>query len=308
MLNPLVQVQKYRRGWMVIGVLLALGGCEKGGVTITAATPNANSESITTGVNRDVERPDIFSTSENALWDGRPSLGGVWVAYPSTTDPERVIIRNLDNGKSVIGALFRRERDIPGPKIQLSSDAATALGIIAGTPTEISIVVLRREEVQIDVPDPTPEATPEPDPEVTPEATPEPVVEPTPIEVAPVAATPAPVDIDTLVKDVLSSTPNVADTLAGPALAVTPVVETVVAPSGNAPRKPFIQVGTFSSRDRAEALVAILAGSNVPSEIRANDDETLFRVVSGPAATRAERNARLRIIRGLGFSDAFTFR
>ena len=45
---------------------------------------------------RDVERPDIFSVTENALWDGRPSLGGVWVAHPDVTverDTERYAAR-----------------------------------------------------------------------------------------------------------------------------------------------------------------------------------------------------------------------
>ena len=65
--------------------------------------------------------------TDQGLWDGRPSLGGVWVAHPDVTEPERVIIRNEANGKFVIGALFRRERELPGPKLQMSSDAAAAL-------------------------------------------------------------------------------------------------------------------------------------------------------------------------------------
>ena len=43
---------------------------------------------------RDVERRDIFEVTDRALWDGRPSLGGVWVAHPDVQDPERVLIRN----------------------------------------------------------------------------------------------------------------------------------------------------------------------------------------------------------------------
>ena len=99
---------------------------------------------------RDVERADIFSASELALWDGRPSLGGLWVAHPEVSDPERVRITNATNGQTVFGALFRRERNNPGPRIQLSSDAASALGILAGQPTELSIVAVRQEEVTIE--------------------------------------------------------------------------------------------------------------------------------------------------------------
>ena len=98
-------------------------------------------------VERDVEAPDVFSSTESGLWDGRPSLGGVWVAHPDVTDPERVIIRNESNGKFVIGALFRRERDIPGPRLQASSDAAAALGMLAGAPVRLNVTALRREEV-----------------------------------------------------------------------------------------------------------------------------------------------------------------
>ncbi len=101
-------------------------------------------------VERDVEAPDVFSTEEAGLWDGRPSLGGVWIAHPDVKDPERVTIRNAANGKEVIGALFRRERDIPGPRLQASSDAAVALGMIAGAPVKLDVVALRREEIKPD--------------------------------------------------------------------------------------------------------------------------------------------------------------
>lgn len=106
-------------------------------------------------VDRDIEAPDVFSVSDMALWDGRPSLGGVWVASPEAVDPERVILRNAANGKFVIGALFRRERDNPGPALQISSDAAAALGLLAGQPGKISVTALRREEAPVTAPDAT---------------------------------------------------------------------------------------------------------------------------------------------------------
>jgi rare lipoprotein A len=94
----------------------------------------------------DVEVPDVFSATDQALWDGRPSLGGIWVASPDAVNPERVIIRNTGNGKSVTGALFRRERENPGPPLQMSSDAAEALGLLAGQPATVSVTALRRDE------------------------------------------------------------------------------------------------------------------------------------------------------------------
>jgi hypothetical protein len=72
-------------------------------------------------VERDVEAP--FQVTEAGLWDGRPSLGGVGSPI-RRREPERVIIRNQTNGTFVIGALFRRERDNPGPSLRVSSDAA----------------------------------------------------------------------------------------------------------------------------------------------------------------------------------------
>ena len=107
-----------------------------------------NANSATKLAQRDVEAPSVFSSTETGLWDGRPSLGGVWVAHPDVTEPERVIIRNTSNVQVVIGALFRRERSQPGPRIHVSSDAAEALGLLAGAPEKLSVIALRREDIE----------------------------------------------------------------------------------------------------------------------------------------------------------------
>ncbi|SDL55311.1 SPOR domain-containing protein [Aliiruegeria lutimaris] len=121
-------------------------GSDKAGDAAGEATAFSERPSSSRLVERDVEAPEVFQTTDQGLWDGRPSLGGVWVAYPDVTDPERVIIRNDANGKFVIGALFKRERDNPGPKLQVSSDAAAALDMLAGAPTTLNVTALRREE------------------------------------------------------------------------------------------------------------------------------------------------------------------
>ena len=148
--------------WIVaVAVAAVLTGCQEGkgplaakapgdGATQDAAPASAKSVKL---VDRDVEDPSIFQTTDQALWDGRPSLGGVWVASPDAKDPERVILRNTANGKFVIGALFRRELDNPGPKLQISSDAAAALGLLAGEPGKVSVTALRREEAAKTAPD-----------------------------------------------------------------------------------------------------------------------------------------------------------
>lgn len=148
--------------------LTVLTGCQEGAQTVTDAPPAADGAAAAASgssaapvasatsvklVDRDVEAPEIFQTTDTALWDGRPSLGGVWVASPEAKDPERVIMRNPANGKFVIGALFRRERDNPGPTLQISSDAAAALGMLAGAPGKISVTALRRDEEKPTAPD-----------------------------------------------------------------------------------------------------------------------------------------------------------
>ena len=132
-------------------LVLVLSGCDETSMLgssrpETAATAAADRPAATRLVERDIEAPDVFQKTEAGLWDGRPSLGGVWVAHPDVTDPERVLIRNTANGETVIGALFRRERAQPGPRFQVSSDAASALQLLAGAPTELSVTALRRAE------------------------------------------------------------------------------------------------------------------------------------------------------------------
>lgn len=130
---------------------VALGGCTMGdsGGGSGASRAGAGLDMATPGraIERDVEAPEVFSMEEPGLWDGRPSLGGVWVAHPGVASPERVMIRNSQNGETVIGALFRRERENPGPRFQISSEAANALGILPGAPTTIRVVALRLEQI-----------------------------------------------------------------------------------------------------------------------------------------------------------------
>lgn len=146
------------RTWHMIGTLglLLLAGCGQGGFGTMFQNRNDAPVSAQT---REVESPDIFSVQETGLWDGRPSLGGVWIAHPDVKDPQRVIIRNTENGKFVVGALFRREREIPGPRFQVSFDAALSLGMKAAEPAALSVVALRREEIT-DTPETQDDAAP----------------------------------------------------------------------------------------------------------------------------------------------------
>ena len=151
---------------MALSLGMVLGGC-------AISTPDGGASRSGAGgldlvgqprgaIERDVEAPEVFSIEEAGLWDGRPSLGGVWVAHPGAQNPERVLIRNTQSGESVIGALFRRERENPGPQFQISSEAANALGILPGAPTAIQVTALRLEQVEVTrQPSPQPQARPE---------------------------------------------------------------------------------------------------------------------------------------------------
>jgi SPOR domain len=229
-----------------------------------AAVPASRSTRL---VDRDVEAPEIFQTTDTALWDGRPSLGGVWIASPDATDPERVILRNPANGNFVIGALFRRERDNPGPKLQISSDAAEALGVLAGQPVQVSVTALRREEA--------PAAAPS-------------VAAPV-LDTAETVATPA---------------PDATDIAAGAAAALertTPQETPAPATAGGDVR---IQVGIFSVEANATRAAQALKEAGVTTSIReeASQGKDFWSVIASGGGDGA---ALLQKVKGAGFADAY---
>ena len=86
-----------------------------------------------------------FRLQAVGVWDGRPSLGGAWVAHADVDAPRKVVITNDETGESVRGALFRRGEVEPGPEIQVSSEAAEALGLAADAPTPLTIVATEQQ-------------------------------------------------------------------------------------------------------------------------------------------------------------------
>ena len=251
---------------------------------------------------RDIEAPEVFNVTDTAVWDGRPSFGGVWAAYPGNTQPERVVITNSKNGKSVVGALFKSEKENPGPKIKLSSDAASELGVVAGEPTELTIVAIRKQPVQL---------------KTTPVSV-EPVPEAAPVAEVAVAAAPAAIETTPIQTEVLTETlaaaietapkprPAQADKPAINAPAPTPVV--VDAPPSSVPEKPFIQVATLTSEANATTLEKKLADAGISSLIRVSKTSSgkdLYRVLAGPAVTQDALRTLSEDVAKLGFSDAF---
>lgn len=283
----------FRLGLIPAAALL-LVACEDGTFGPGAAKPDqaADSAAAIEFEERDVEAPKVFQVTDKALWDGRPSLGGVWVAHPDSKQPERVIIVNLENNKFVVGALFRREADLPGPKLQMSSDAATALGILAGAPTQVKVTALRRETVQVSVPEEPVEAMPTDGPEK---------VEATALAAIDAATDAAPA----------TNAKTAADTeaKAAPPAGAKPGAETKTATAAAATSlsAPYIQVGFYSIEANAKSAAADLkklgiASSIAPTSVKGN---TFWRVLAGPAATKAERDTILKSVKGMGYNDAY---
>ncbi|MGY6696407.1 MAG: hypothetical protein ACXIUW_10355 [Roseinatronobacter sp.] len=138
-----------------VSLVLMISGCSDFAGRSALSGSAENSGAVV--MQGEIEDPDTFARRETGLWDGRPSLGGLWVAHPDALTPERVIIRNTENGQETSGALFRRERLNPGPSFQISAEAAAALSILAGAPTEIEVIALRQAQ-EGDAPPPEPEA------------------------------------------------------------------------------------------------------------------------------------------------------
>ncbi len=249
----------------------------------TSARPS-NSTKL---VERDVEAPDVFQVTEAGLWDGRPSIGGVWVAHPDVTEPERVIIRNNANGKFVIGALFRRERAIPGPRLQVSSDAAAALSMLAGAPIELNVTALRRESVSE-----APEGA---------ETALEAAAETTPIAAA--------ASVETEALDSIAGDAAAALSASAPAASASPVPAATVepAPQRSALNKPYIQLGIFSVEANAKRTADQMRNAGVIPTVyeQASNGKTFWRVVVGPAQSKTELAQLLKNVQDAGFADAY---
>ena len=285
--SPVMRIP-HRSIFLTVGGMMSLAvlaGCGENGFALPGRTAAAQTEESTSTrlVERDVEAPEVFSVTEEGLWDGRPSLGGVWVAHPDVTDPERVIIRNQDNGKFVIGALFRRERDLPGPRLQISSDAAAALNILAGAPAPLNVTALRRAEAGDEAPAAARAST----------------------QTAPAAETlPEPSDIAEATLP--PATSAAAGITAAPVPAPRPEPAAPARKSGGL-AKPYVQIGIFSVEANAERAAKQMRGAGMLPTVKRSEinGKPFWRVVVGPAPSKSELDALLKKIKGEGFSDAY---
>ena len=285
----------------------APAGCEAGtsprkSGTSTKTAPDTAASPGRAGRNAgaDVQAPEVSKITAQGLRDGQPSPGDVWVASTDVRDPKRVIIRNDATGETVIGALFRRERENPGPPIRLSSDAADAPGLLSGQPARVTITALRRAE---DTPAVAAPATAAAGPakagkaaKTTPQAEPA-AVETGALDAGAVAAAIDKADAGTPVMD--------PDAMAQAA----PAASTAAAPAASSPAaggKSYIQPGIFSVKANARraADTVTRAGARTALRKKASKGKPCRSGGAGPAASAADRDALMKKIKGLGSADA----
>ena len=274
----------------------------------TTAVAPATTRSVKL-VDRDVEAPEVFSVTDMALWDGRPSLGGVWVASPDAVDPERVILRNPANGKFVIGALFRRERDNPGPALQISSDAAAALGLLAGQPGKIGVTALRREEAPLAAPDASRPILDAAETVATETLDPAPTVAPEDgtASVAAAAEDKKPRGLGLFKKRQPKSDGPVAPVVSSETLGTetaTAAPSSTVAPSpapAAPPKGGLIQIGIFSVEANAKRAVDTLSKAGIAATIRQEtaQGKAFWSVTATGGADSLAK------VKAAGFADAY---
>ena len=101
------------------------------------------------------EKPKILDISASVIWDGSQTLGGNWVSHPDINTPERVLIKNTTNGKSVVGAVFQQTKNPNEGLAAISSDAAKALSISKNDETKLQLVAIKMIENSKDTADGT---------------------------------------------------------------------------------------------------------------------------------------------------------
>ena len=270
---------------------------------LTACVDNTNSSSSEPSAQKqnpslsssgkEVPAPEIFSLSDRAVWDGRPTLGGVWVAHENSRIPTRATITNTANGKSTTGALWSKSKGIPGPAFTISSDMANALGMKAGVPVTIKVVALTKEVVQAP---PTPEAEPA-------EATSEPTKS---AETEPSAE-----EVEEKPKRGFRLFGKRKDTPETPEVATTEIEEAPEVkpePTPTAAGGRFAQIGLFSEEANANAALKSLQSKGLGGKIvvgKSKAGKSFWRVLAGPASGTAAETKLISDVKALGFKDAF---
>ena len=123
---------------LLLGFITTVAGCNP-------LIKKSNSTKNTGNVKLD-EKPEILDISSSVIWDGDQTLGGNWISHPDVPSPERVLIKNISNGKSIVGAVFQQTKKMKTGSALISSDAAKALNIAKNKKTKVRMVAVRAPE------------------------------------------------------------------------------------------------------------------------------------------------------------------
>lgn len=134
----LLSVRSFGQFLLLFSLVSTIVGC-------SPLTNKAKSTTNTANLSLD-EKPEILDISASVIWDGEQTLGGNWISHPNVDSPERVLIKNISNGKSVVGAIFQQTKKMETENAVISSDAARALGISKNNQTKVQIIAVRVAE------------------------------------------------------------------------------------------------------------------------------------------------------------------
>ncbi len=119
----------------VLSFVFTVAGC-------SPLTNKSNSAKKSGNITLD-EKPEILDISAAVIWGGDQTLGGNWISHPDVETPERVLIKNISNGKSIVGAIFQQTKKTNSGSAIISSDAAKALNIVRNKQTKVKITAVR---------------------------------------------------------------------------------------------------------------------------------------------------------------------
>ena len=134
----LLSVRLIAKFLLVLSFVSTIVGCNP-------LTNKSKSTKNTSSITLD-EKPEILDLSASVIWDGEQTLGGNWISHPDVDSPERVLIKNISNGKSIVGAIFQQTKKMKTGPAVISSDAAKALNIAQNDQTKVQIIAVRAAE------------------------------------------------------------------------------------------------------------------------------------------------------------------
>ena len=130
---------------LLLGLITTIAGCNSLSNKSKLNKVNANTTLD--------EKPAILDISTSVIWDGEQTLGGNWISHPNVDSPERVLIKNNSNGKSIVGAIFQQTKKTKTETAVISSDAAKALDIVQNKQTKVQIIAVRVAKSNLPTPD-----------------------------------------------------------------------------------------------------------------------------------------------------------